>query len=160
MPDEKTRLDEAIEHAEDVTYNECGPDGATLTACGHEHAQLAAWLRELRDIKYPEPLPKAEGNVVSLDEHRIREDGEFKDESVAYVEALWGKETFAFNAAVRDLELMRHGQDDGSLRPPETYHEAQHLVRHVRALANSLARHFQIDELIREEDDQAVGRKG
>jgi hypothetical protein len=88
-----------------------------------------------------------------LDEHRIRAEEEFKDEQVAYVEALWGRDSYAFNAAVRDLEKMRRGEDDGSLRPPVTYYEAEHLVRHVRALANDMARHFNLSDLIREEDD-------
>jgi len=56
--------------------------------------------------------------IVNLDEHRIRVEREFEDDSVAYIEALWGKETFAWNAAIRDLEGMRRGEDDGSLRPP------------------------------------------
>ena len=36
-------LDEAIKHAEEVSLCE--------TTCGAEHAQLATWLRELRDIR-------------------------------------------------------------------------------------------------------------
>jgi hypothetical protein len=91
--------------------------------------------------------------IVSLDEHRIRVEREFEDNSVAYVEALWGEETFAFNAAIRDLEGMRRGQDDGSLRPPETTHEAISLVLHCRSLANDLARHFGLDHMVREHDD-------
>lgn len=104
-----------------------------------------------------EPLEEEEADptVVNLDEHRIRTDGEFEGEAMAYVEALWGKETHSFNAAVRDLEAIRRGTEDPSkpLRPPETYHEAMHLVLHVRALANDLARHFGIDDLVREADD-------
>lgn len=38
----KMTLDEAIKHAEEVA-------GCTAAQCGVEHAQLAAWLRELRD---------------------------------------------------------------------------------------------------------------
>lgn len=156
--DEKTLLDEAIAHAEDISCNLGGEGNAE---CREEHAQLAAWLRELRDIKFPEPLPVPAGNVVSLDEHRIRSETEFLDEQVAYVEALWGKETVAFNAAVRDLEAMRRGQEEPGhpLRPPVTYHEAIHLVLHVRALANDLARHFGLDDQVRSADDDAVGRK-
>jgi len=91
--------------------------------------------------------------VVSLDEHRIRIEEEFLQEPVAYVEAIWGKKTCAFNAAIRDLEAMRRGSGDKALRPPETYHEALHIVLHVRALANDLARHLGVDSLVREEDD-------
>lgn len=92
-------------------------------------------------------------NIISLDEHRIRIEREFDDEAMCYVEALWGKESFAFNAAIRDLELLRQGKDDGGLRPPETVHEALHVILHVRALANDLARHFGLEELVRPDDD-------
>ena len=91
--------------------------------------------------------------VVNLDQHRIRVEREFEDESMAYVEALWGKQTFAFNVAVRDLEALRRGEDDGSLRPPETTHEAMMMVLHVRALANEVARHFGLTDMVREHDD-------
>lgn len=43
----KMTLDEAIEHAEEVA-------GCTGAQCGVEHAQLAAWLRELRDRRAAE----------------------------------------------------------------------------------------------------------
>ena len=92
-------------------------------------------------------------NIVSLDAHRVRVEQEFEGESVAYVEALWGKTSFGYNAAIRDLESMRRGEDDGSLRPPQTYHEVFHLVAHVRSLANDLARHFRVEDLIRPDDD-------
>ncbi len=91
--------------------------------------------------------------VVSLEEHRIRTLREFEDETVAYLECVWGKETFAFNAAIRDLEKMRRGERDLSLRAPETDWEVIHLARHVRALANDILRHFELDEFIRPEDD-------
>lgn len=92
-------------------------------------------------------------NLIVLDDIRIREEQEFEDEKVAYVEALWGRETFAFNAAIRDLEAMRRGHEDLTLRSPQTYHEAVHLILHVRALANDLARHFAMEDLVRPEDD-------
>lgn len=110
------------------------------------------WWKEDDLILLSEPeesLPK----VISLDEHRIRAEEEFKDEQVAYVEVLWGKKTYAFNAAVRNLEEMRRGEDDGSLRAPETHHEALHLILHVRALANDMARHFGMVDMVRESDD-------
>ena len=43
----KMTLDEAIEHADEVA-------GCTGAQCGVEHAQLAAWLRELRDRRVAE----------------------------------------------------------------------------------------------------------
>lgn len=107
-----------------------------------------------------EPLDseESENQVVNLDDHRIRTEAEFEGEAMAYVEALWGKDTHSFNAAVRDLEAIRRGTEDPSkpLRPPETYHEAMHIVLHVRALANDLARHFGVDDLIKPEDDFKV----
>jgi hypothetical protein len=92
-------------------------------------------------------------NLFSLDEHRIRNEREFEDEQVAYLEVLWGSKTWAFNAAVRNLEELRRGAGDKSLRPPQTYWEAAHMVLHVRALANDLARFWNLEELVREEDD-------
>ena len=91
--------------------------------------------------------------VVFLEEHRIRSEKEFSDEQVAYVEALWGRTTWAFNVAIRDLERLRRGSEDKSLRPPETYHEVQQVVLHIRALANEVARFYGIGALVREEDD-------
>jgi hypothetical protein len=91
--------------------------------------------------------------VVDLDEHRVRIDREFEDNTVAYIEAIWGEKTFAFNAAIRDLEMMRRGRDDGSLRPPETDHEGRMMVLHCRSLANDLARHFHLMDMVREHDD-------
>jgi hypothetical protein len=99
------------------------------------------------------PLPEDSSRVISLDQHRIRSDAEFQDEQVAYMEVIWGRETFAYNLAIRDLELMRRGGEDKTLRPPQTYHELQHLVLHIRALANDLAREYGMEELIREDDD-------
>lgn len=106
------------------------------------------------------PLPLPDPVVTNLDDVRIRADREFEDEQIAYVEALWGKKTYAFNAAIRDLEAMRRGRDDGTLRKPETYHEGMLLVHHVRALANDLARNFGMDHLVREDDDLGKGGEG
>ena len=98
--------------------------------------------------------PKSpDDKIISLEDYRIRTDREFEDEMVAYVECLWGKRTFAFNVAVRDLEKMRRGEQDPTLRPPETDWEALHLAKHVRALANDILRHFNLADFVREEDD-------
>ena len=102
------------------------------------------------DAPLPEPVPS---NVTNLDDVRIRTDKEFEGEQVAYVEALWGKNTYAYNAAIRDLEGMRRGSDDGTLRRPATYYEGRLLVEHTRALANDLARNFGMDHLVRPDDD-------
>jgi len=116
------------------------------------HTQILE-LALAEEIPEDEPLPEKAENVLLLDEHRIRSAKEFEDDIVAYLEVLWGKKSFAFNAAIRDLERMRRGQDDGTLRAPQTFHEAVHLILHVRAIANDLARHFELEHLIRESDD-------
>lgn len=122
-----------------------------LTAIQYLNPEL--YERFFKDGGVPDaPLPLAP-NITNLDDVRIRVEKEFEDEHVAYVEALWGKSTYAFNAAVRDLEAMRRGQDDGTLRPPVTYYEGMLLVKHVRALANDLARNFGMDHFVREDDD-------
>jgi hypothetical protein len=100
----------------------------------------------------PSTVP-GEEMVTNLDEVRIRLGVDLRTEAIAYVEAVWGKDTYGFNAAIRDLEAMRRGKDDGTLRRPETYHEGMLLVHHVRALANDLARNFGMDHLVRDEDD-------
>lgn len=91
--------------------------------------------------------------IVSLDEHRIRSEKEFEDRKVAYVEALWGEETMAFNLAIRDLEAMRRGSQDLQMRSPETYHEVYHLVLHIRSLANDVAEFYGLSDLVRPEDN-------
>jgi hypothetical protein len=146
MTDEKALLEQTIEQRLYMAEN--FPDNP-------EYQREAAWLVELREIKYPTPLPPPSEGVVSLDQYRIRAEQEFEDEQVAYVEALWGKETYAFNVAIRDLEGMRRGTEDLTkpLRTPQTYHEALHMVLHVRALGNDLARHFGLDDLVRPVDD-------
>ncbi len=101
-----------------------------------------------------EALPD-EGNVVNFEELQIREEADYTTNAMCYVEAAWGPQTHRWDAVVRDLEAMRRGTEDPSrpLRPPVTYHEATHIVMHVRALANDMARHFGIDELVRSDDD-------
>tara|TARA_R110000824_G_scaffold61864_14_gene164174 strand:- start:110 stop:625 length:516 start_codon:yes stop_codon:yes gene_type:complete len=101
------------------------------------------------------PAQEIDTSKVVLDpaDRQLRREREFESEAVAYVEAIWGHETFAFDCAVRDLEAMRRGGEDGTLRPPETDYEAEMLVRHVRDLANELARITGQQHLIRPEDD-------
>lgn len=92
--------------------------------------------------------------VLDFNEKRLRQEREFDGEAVAYVEAVWGRETFAVDFAVRDLELMRRGLDKTkTLRPPQTDYEAELIVRHVRDLANDIARSTGQAHLIRPEDD-------
>lgn len=152
MSDEKQLLDEAITQAEAAAVKHDG------TALGEENLQRFKWLSELREIKYPTPIPEG-SNVVSLDDHRIRSEGEFKDEMVAFVECMWGRESYAFNVAIRDLEGMRRGADDKALRHPQTYHEALHMILHTRGLANDIARHFGLTDLVRPVDDLGTEEK-
>ena len=56
-------LDEAIAHAERVAaYNE--HEGAH--SCATEHAQIAIWLRELRDLRKGKQCPLMHGEVISM----------------------------------------------------------------------------------------------
>ena len=48
---------------------------------------------------------------------------------------------------------MRRGGDGVELAPPRTDYEREMLVRHVRAVANDMARVFNLAHLIRQEDD-------
>ena len=76
------------------------------------------------------------------------------DEKMASLKVIWGKETFAYDVLIRDLELVRRGVDDGGrLRAPETDHERVLLITHVRALANDLAKAWGFRHLIRPGDD-------
>jgi hypothetical protein len=93
----------------------------------------------------------------ALGPHRIRTKGEepldLDTHPVAYFEAVWGEEVYGWNAVVRDTEDMRRGGDGVELAPPRTDYEREMLVRHVRAVANDMARVFNLAHLIRQEDD-------
>jgi hypothetical protein len=130
---------------------------ALLAVIQAAHPELFARL-QVPDGPLP-PDPGGRG-VVSLDDHRVRTEREFEGASVLYIEALWGKETVAFDVAIRDLERMRRGTEEDSqpLRPPETYHEAVHAVLHVRGLANDIARFFDLADFVRDEDDRTIGK--
>jgi len=98
--------------------------------------------------------------VVSLDQVRALRDFE-SDEKLAYIEVLWGRETFAVHAAIRDIMAMQSGQEseDKPLREPETVFEAQVLVDRMRWVANFLAEEWGLDERVRPEDWQGDIRK-
>lgn len=147
---ERNKLEAAITHADEVALENLG------TPCGQEHKQLAQWLRQLHAYKHP--LDEPGETVVDLQDRKDRTEQE-ADESVLYVEALWGKKTTGFNVAIRDLEGMRRGTEAPGmeLRPPETDYEAVHAILHIRALANDAARFYELDHLVREGDDRAVG---
>lgn len=91
--------------------------------------------------------------VVRLDD--VRKLREFDhDPSVAYFEVLWGEQTFAVNAAIRDLEAMRRGVEDEEkpLREPETVFEAEVLLKRLRWVTNYLAREWGLEHLVRSDD--------
>jgi hypothetical protein len=98
--------------------------------------------------------------LINLDHHRIKLALEGKPgtpdldtEPLAFVEAIWGPDVYGWNATTVDMEARRRGGEDMTLRPPETVYEAQLVVQHVRALANDIARHFGLGDLVREGDD-------
>lgn len=100
-----------------------------------------------------------DSKVVSLNRVRALRDFE-GDDMVAYVEILWGEHTFAVHTAIRDLEAMRRGAEEGDkpLRDPETVFEAQVLVDRIRWVANFLARQWEIEDKVRPEDWQGDER--
>lgn len=102
----------------------------------------------------------ADDKVVSLDQVRALRDFD-SDEKLAYIEILWGKDTFAVHAAIRDLMAMQSGQEseEKALRDPETVFEAQVLVDRIRWVANYLSRQWGLEERVRPEDWQGDERK-
>lgn len=94
----------------------------------------------------------------ALDPHRIKTKGvsappDLDTDPIAYFEAVWGEEVYGWNAVIRDTEDMRRGGDGVELAPPRTDHEKEMLVRHVRAVANDMARVFNLPHLLKREDD-------
>jgi len=97
-------------------------------------------------------MPDDFDNVVSLDEARVLREFE-ADENVAYLEILWGKGTFAVNAAIRNLEKVRRDEDDGGvLRDPETEYEMRTLLERTRWVCNFLARKAGLEDQVRPDD--------
>jgi hypothetical protein len=95
--------------------------------------------------------------LFQLGPHRIRMKGEeppdLDADPVAYFEVVWGAEVYGWNAVIRDTEDMRRGGDGIELAPPRTDHEKEMMVRHIRAVANDMARVFSRPDLVREGDD-------
>ena len=81
---EREKLEVAIGYTDRVAQEKLG------TSEGQLFKDICRWLSQLHALKYPEEEP--DNTVVSLDEYRIREEREFKDEQMLYVEALWGRE--------------------------------------------------------------------
>ena len=98
--------------------------------------------------------------VIDLDKYRLQLAAEGKPgipdldtAPVAYIEGIWGTDAYGWNAVIVDIEEMRRGGEDLPLRPPETSYEVELLIRHMRALANDIARQSNMNHLIREQDD-------
>lgn len=94
-----------------------------------------------------------EDKVVDLDRVRaLRE--HHVDEEMAYVEMLFGANSYAVHAAIRDLEGIRRGKEDPEhpLREPETDYERQILIEKIRWMANTLAESWGLEHLVRPED--------
>ena len=106
------------------------------------------------------PYMSDDANIVdlSLARHRLKLkqglDKEYQDqadldtEPLAYVEAVWGSTVYGYNAYTVDMEAHRRGERPTHLRVPETDYEKELIVRHVKALANDLARQFNRPDLI------------
>lgn len=93
------------------------------------------------------------GNVIDLETRRTVNDFA-KDDKIAYAEMLWGLDTFAIRAAIRDLNAIREGTEAANkpLREPETDEEAEILIRNIRWAANYLAKDWGLEHLIRDGD--------
>ena len=90
-------LDEAIKHAEERAT-------ACDDECGQEHAQLAEWLRELRDIR------KARNDLTTAYEGVCKRYNEADDNYIATINYLYGK------VASVEVEYMRLQRDYDNLR--------------------------------------------
>ena len=101
----------------------------------------------------------------SLARHRLKlkqglneecqDQADLDTDPLAYVEAVWGPNVYGYNAYTVDMEAHRRGESPSqlSLRHPETDYERELIVRHVRALANDLARQFNRPDLIDTDHD-------
>lgn len=99
-------------------------------------------------------------NIIDLDKYRIRlaadgkENPDLDTDPVAYFEVVWGTDAFGWNAIIVDIEKMRvQGKEGLPLRPPETTHEVELIVRHLRSLANDICRQHRLNHIIKPEDD-------
>lgn len=90
---------------------------------------------------------------ISLDRIRALKDFE-DDKKIAYIEILWGEQTFAVHATIRDLLARERGTEHPSLplRDPETDFEATVLVDRIRWIANFLATEWGLTDRVRPED--------
>jgi len=73
-------LDEAIRHAD-----ERAADGTCCDECRHDHAQLAEWLRELKELR------GVWGNLMIAYEGICRRYNEADDRYIATINYLYGK---------------------------------------------------------------------
>jgi hypothetical protein len=149
---EQEKLERAIKNAHRLVESRKGEEGY------EEAVDVARWLEQLHAIQFPPE--EEEQQVVDLEDHRIRKGREFEGEQMLYIEALFGKETFAYDVAIRDIEAIRQGREDPTkpLRPPATDYEVELVIKHIRWLANEVARLSENEDWVRPEDDTAIGR--
>jgi hypothetical protein len=149
---EQEKLERAIRNAHRLIESREGQDDQ------QDAVDIARWLEQLHALRFP-PGDEDE-QVVDLDGHRVRSEREFEDEQMLYIEVLWGKETFAYDIAIRDIEKMRRGTENPTkpLRPPETDYEIELAIKHIRWFANEVARLSGNEDWVRPEDDTAAGR--
>lgn len=102
--------------------------------------------------------------IIDLDRHRMKLAGDpradeplgapdLDTDPLAYFEVVWGPEVCGWNAVTVDMEAYRRGEEDLPLRPPQTTYEMELIIRHLRSIANDLARNHRMDDLVRPEDD-------
>lgn len=107
--------------------------------------------------------------IIDLDQHRIKLALEGKPgtpdldvDPIAYFEVVWGPEAYGWNAVTVDMEALRAGGKNLPLRPPETSYEVELIVRHLRNLANDIAKQHRLNHLLdpHPDDDSEVTRVG
>lgn len=95
----------------------------------------------------------SDDNLIDLDSYRSTISPGSDAHPVAYFEAIWGESQYGWSAMIVDIEDLRKGKRGGALRPPETSFEIELLIRHIRAVANDLARDHRMNHLVKPEDN-------
>ncbi len=92
-------------------------------------------------------------NLIDLEAYRSEIKPGSDSHPVAYFESVWGESEYGWSAMIVDIEDLRKGNRGLGLRPPETSFEIELLVRHIRAVANDIARDHRMNHLVKPEDD-------
>jgi len=86
--------------------------------------------------------------VVDLDRYRMLQE-HVEGEEMAYIEVLIGKDTFATNLCIRDLEAIRQGVEDGKiLRDPTTDYERAALIKYLLWFTRFMAKEWDMGHLV------------